>query len=61
MIALKRKAKPLSAAQTAKLLHWLKVLHAEECAAHCRIVEGTPVHLGRCKQIQRAIDAAEGK
>lgn len=61
MSAPKAKAlRTLSREETARLLHWLKVLHAEECTAHCRVVEGSPIHERRCRQIQLAIDIAEG-
>jgi hypothetical protein len=57
----RRSPRPLSKALTAKLVHWLKVLHAEECIELCRVVNGQPRHSTRCRQIQQAIRAAEGK
>jgi hypothetical protein len=59
--ALKRRAAaPLSAELTAKLIHWLKVLHAEECSDLCRVVDGQARHGARCKRIQAVLAAAEG-
>jgi hypothetical protein len=55
------KTVPLLARTVAELIHWLKVLRADECIETCRVVNGEAQHTTRCIRIQAVLDKAEGK